>query len=167
MEGGSISKFNTSYTIAHHFHFLGSQTIEYPDTYYSHNGTHCYLAHCSMSRDYIVGPKFPKQNIDICIVNGHIFICVFFLQKTPLTTNLKFQLSLYQHYNCEKGVLYSPDDMKLFAQNDCPGLWETFLSAITNDRSPITSDRADLQKRRIVALLHILAYFRYETHLMK
>ena len=89
MEGGSISKFNTSYTIAHHFHFLGSQTIEYPDTYYSHNGTHCYLAHCSMSRDYIVGPKFPKQNIDICIVNGHIFICVFFSSENSLDDQLK------------------------------------------------------------------------------
>jgi len=79
----------------------------------------------------------------------------------------KFQLSLYHHYNDKNIPLYSPDEMKSFIQTHCPGLWENLLSAITNDRAPLTSDRADLQQKRMVALLHILAYFRYDTYFMK
>ena len=50
--------------------------------------------------------------------------------------------------------------MQEFAEKHSPGLWETLLKALTGDRRAQTSERADLQKRRIVALLHILAYFR-------
>jgi len=49
--------------------------------------------------------------------------------------------------------------MQEFAAKHSPGLWETLLKALTGDRGALTSERADLQKRRIVALLHILAYF--------
>lgn len=51
--------------------------------------------------------------------------------------------------------------MQEFGVKHSPGLWETLLKALTGDRGALTSERADLQKRRIVALLHILAYFRY------
>ena len=49
--------------------------------------------------------------------------------------------------------------MREFAKKHSPGLWETLLKALTGD-CVLTSERAYLQKRRIVALLHILAYFR-------
>ena len=49
--------------------------------------------------------------------------------------------------------------MREFVKKHSPGLWETLLKALTGDRV-LTSERAYLQKRRIVALLHILAYFR-------
>ena len=49
--------------------------------------------------------------------------------------------------------------MREFAMKHSPGLWETLLKALTGHRVP-TSEQADLQKRRIVALLHILSYFR-------
>ena len=48
--------------------------------------------------------------------------------------------------------------MREFAKKHSPGLWETLLKALKEDRVQ-TSERAYLQKR-IVALLHILAYFR-------
>ena len=50
--------------------------------------------------------------------------------------------------------------MREFAEKHSPGLWETLLKALTGDCGVLTSEQADLQKRRIVALLHILAYFR-------
>ena len=49
--------------------------------------------------------------------------------------------------------------MQEFAGKHSPGLWETLLKALIGDRGVLTSERADLQKRRIVALLHILDYF--------
>jgi len=59
--------------------------------------------------------------------------------------------------------------MEEFAAKHSPGLWETLLKALTGDRGALTSERADLQKRRIVALLHILAYFRSQktSHFQK
>lgn len=71
----------------------------------------------------------------------------------------KLQLSLYKHYGTEQGNLYDPRDMQEFAAKHSPGLWETLLKALTGDRGALTSERADLQKRRIVALLHILFLF--------
>ena len=50
--------------------------------------------------------------------------------------------------------------MQEFAEKHSPGLWETLLKALTGDCDVLTSQQPDLQKRRKVALLHILAYFR-------
>ena len=72
----------------------------------------------------------------------------------------KIQLSLYKHYENEKGNLYNPKDMEEFVAKHSPGLWATLLKALTGDRGVLTNERADLQKRRTVALLHIIAYFR-------
>ena len=54
--------------------------------------------------------------------------------------------------------------MKSFVQTHSPSLWENLLSAITNYRAPLTTNCTDLQQKRTVALLHILAYFRYDTY---
>ena len=78
----------------------------------------------------------------------------------PLKSKLKkLQLSLYKRYEDEQGNLYDPRDMREFAKKHSPGLSETLLKALTGDRV-LTSEQAYLQKRRIVALLHILVYFR-------
>lgn len=72
----------------------------------------------------------------------------------------KLQLSIYKYYENEQGNLYDPKDMQEFADKHSPGLWETLLRALSGDRGVQTTERVDLQKRRIVALLHVLAYFR-------
>ncbi len=89
---------------------------------------------------------------------------MLFLENSIDKQVKKLQLSLYHHYSDQNSPLYSPAEMKSFVQNHSPGLWENLLSAITNDRAPLTADRADLQQKRMVALLHILAYFRYVTY---
>ena len=58
------------------------------------------------------------------------------------------------------GDLYDPKGIREFAEKHSPGLWESLLKALTGDCGALTSEWADLQNRRIVALLHILAYFR-------
>ena len=72
----------------------------------------------------------------------------------------KIQLALYKHYEHNQGNLYDPQAMQGFVATHSPGLWETLAKAISGDRGVQTTERADLQNRRIVALLHILAYFR-------
>lgn len=79
----------------------------------------------------------------------------------------KLQLSLYKHYEHEQSNLYDPKDMQEFAAKHSPGLWETLVRALSGDRGVQTTERVDLQKRRIVALLHILAYFRLVVKLFK
>ena len=117
---------------------------------------------------------YRKQNNDICDVCNYIFFHIYFLQCTLFIFCLensldkqlkKFQLALYHHYIDKNSPLYCPEEMKSFAQTHCPGLWDNLLSAITNDRAPLTGDRTDLQQKRMVALLHILAYFRYNNYL--
>ena len=69
----------------------------------------------------------------------------------PLKSKLKSPLSVYKHYENEQGDLYDPRDMQEFADKHSPGL---------RNRVTLTSKQADLQKRRIVALLHIPTYYR-------
>lgn len=132
----------------------------------------CFSLHANRVRNSLLGDSivcllttvfYPKWINDICIgcniLNSphNRFLSILFLENSLDKQVKKFQLSLYHH----------PDEMKSFILTHCPSLWENRLSAITNDRAPLTSDRADLQQKRMVALLHILAYFRYDTYFMK
>ena len=77
----------------------------------------------------------------------------------PLKSKLKSPLSVYKHYENEQGDLYDPRDTQEFAEKHSPGLKVILLKALTGNRVTLTSKQADLQKRRIVALLHIPTYY--------
>ena len=66
----------------------------------------------------------------------------------------QFQLQL-RHYNNEGPPLYDPNEMEAFA----PALFTQILKSILNNG--MSKDKQDTQRRRTVALMHILAYFRY------
>ena len=66
----------------------------------------------------------------------------------------QFQLQL-RHYNNEGPPLYDPNEMEAFA----PALFTQILKPILNNG--MSKDKQDTQRRRTVALMHILAYFRY------
>ena len=67
----------------------------------------------------------------------------------------QFQLQLFRHYNNKGPPLYDPNEMEAFA----PALFTQILKSILNNG--MSKDRQDTQRRRTVALMHILAYFRY------
>ena len=71
--------------------------------------------------------------------------------------------SKLKNYNCPSTNIMRMNRAICMIPEICENLpkilWETLLKALTGDRV-LTSERAYLQKRRIVALLHILAYFR-------
>ena len=66
----------------------------------------------------------------------------------------QFQLQL-RHYNNEGPPLYDPNEMEAFA----PALFTQILKSILNNG--MSKDKQDTQRRRTVALMHILAYVRY------
>ena len=78
----------------------------------------------------------------------------------PLKSKLKSPLSFYKHYENEQGDLYDPRDTQEFAGKHSPGLQVNLLKALTGDHGTLRSEQAELQKRQIVTLLHIPAYFR-------
>ena len=63
----------------------------------------------------------------------------------------QFQLQL-RHYNNEGPPLYDPNEMEAFA----PALFTQILKSILNNG--MSKDKQDTQRRRTVALMHILAY---------
>lgn len=69
-----------------------------------------------------------------------------------------FQLRLFRHYNNNGAPLYNPSQMEAFA----PVLFMQILNAISNSNSALSKERKETQRKRTVALLHILAYFRYK-----
>ena len=101
----------------------------------------------------------------LCYQYSHNVYSILLLENTLDKQVKKFQLSSYHRYNGKQNSsLYSPTEMKSFVQTHSPSLWENLLSDITNYRAPLTTNRTDLQQKRMVALLHILAYFRYDTY---
>ncbi|XP_044167701.1 uncharacterized protein LOC122951728 isoform X2 [Acropora millepora] len=66
----------------------------------------------------------------------------------------QFQLQLFRHYNNEGPPLYDLNEMEAFA----PALFPQILKPILNNG--MSKDKQDTQRRRTVALMHILAYFR-------
>lgn len=71
-----------------------------------------------------------------------------------------FQLALYRHYNNEGEPIYEADEMEKFANKHAPTLFTQLLNSITNRNSVQTKERHELQRKRTVALLHIISYFR-------
>lgn len=67
----------------------------------------------------------------------------------------QFQLRLFRHHNNGGAPLYDPSEMETFA----PTLFRQVLKSIMN--TGMSKDRQDIQRKRTVALMHILAYFRY------
>lgn len=67
----------------------------------------------------------------------------------------QFQLQLFRHYNNGGAPLYDPNEMEAFA----PALFTQILKSILN--TGMSKDRQATQRKRTVALMHILAYFRY------
>ena len=70
-----------------------------------------------------------------------------------------FQLALFRHYNNGGAPLFQPSEMEEFS----PTLFNQVLKSICNTNSVPTKDRVETQRKRTVAILHILAYFRYFT----
>ena len=74
----------------------------------------------------------------------------------------KFQLSLYRHYESGGQSLYRSSDMQAFCETPEPHLFYILVSTIVGADEHVTSERhSHLQQQRIVALLHMLPYFKY------
>ena len=71
-----------------------------------------------------------------------------------------FQLALYRHYNRGGEPIYEADEMEKFANTHAPTLFTQLLNSITNRNSAQSKERHELQRKRTVALLHIISYFR-------
>lgn len=89
----------------------------------------------------------------------HLFIFVsFFFAGTTSFEQLvqQFQAALYH----TKTPLYDTQQMKTFSEKHAPGLWEIIFKAISRNDNRLSEDHANIQRQRVVVLLHILAYFR-------
>ena len=74
----------------------------------------------------------------------------------------KFQMSLQHHYGSSDAVpLYDPGQMKEFADNCAPGLFNVILQSILREDPRLSEEHCVLQEKRTVVLLHVIAYFRY------
>lgn len=67
----------------------------------------------------------------------------------------QFQLRLFRHYNNGGAPLYDPNEMEAFE----PALFTQIINSIFN--TGMSKDRQETQRKRTVAIMHILAYFRY------
>jgi len=77
----------------------------------------------------------------------------------------KFQIALHNHYIEGGTPLYNVTEMRDFTEKHAPGLFKLILCSIAREGNSITKNRQSLQDQRVVALLHIIAYFRYEIML--
>ena len=60
--------------------------------------------------------------------------------------------------------LYDPDEMEKFCDVHAPGLFEDIFQAILNDDKQLPSiKRCNLQRIRVVSLLHNLSFFRNQV----
>lgn len=71
-----------------------------------------------------------------------------------------FQLALYRHYNRGGEPIYEADEMEKVANTHAPTLFTQLLNSITDRNSAQSKERHELQRKRTVALLHIISYFR-------
>ncbi|CAH3108737.1 unnamed protein product [Porites lobata] len=72
----------------------------------------------------------------------------------------EFQKALYRHQVTTPDIkIYDTDSMKQFVNKTSPGLFQDLLTCVTGGKS-LSENRRKLQEQRVVALLHILAYFR-------
>ena len=90
------------------------------------------------------------------INNEHLYFLEPSLQKMMET----FQKALSSHYENSGQTLYDAADMRKFSETHAPGLFDVLLSSILRDDSRLSEERKALQEQRIVALLHIMTYFR-------
>ena len=73
----------------------------------------------------------------------------------------RFQRALHQHYEGNNVLpLYTPSEMKKFAEKNAPGLFNLILHSILRDDPRLSDEHRVLQEKRTVVLLHIIAYFR-------
>lgn len=79
----------------------------------------------------------------------------------------QFHKSLVNHYTKGGKHLYDPDEMEKFCDEHSPGLFEDIFYSIYNDEkdSPSTK-RTNLQRIRVVAVLHNLSFFRNQVWLL-
>ncbi|KAK3735156.1 hypothetical protein QZH41_020256 [Actinostola sp. cb2023] len=72
----------------------------------------------------------------------------------------KFQIALHNHYIEGGTPIYNVTEMRDFTEKHAPGLFKLILCSIAQEGNSITKNRQSLQDQRVVALLHIIAYFR-------
>ena len=85
-----------------------------------------------------------RSKVNIC--NSRVSLCLHFIKSVTSTTpDIK---------------IYDTDSMKQFVNKNSPGLFQDLLTCVTGGKS-LSENRRKLQEQRVVALLHILAYFRY------
>jgi len=85
----------------------------------------------------------------------------FILESTIDKKLEEFQKALYRHQVTTPDIkIYDTDSMKQFVNKNSPGLFQDLLTCVTGSKT-LSENRRKLQEQRVVALLHILAYFRY------
>ncbi|KAJ7394833.1 hypothetical protein OS493_000668 [Desmophyllum pertusum] len=77
----------------------------------------------------------------------------------------QFHKALVQHYSKGGKHLYDPDEMEKFCYVNAPGLFEDIFIAIYNEEKDTPSNkRTNLQRVRVVAILHNLSFFRNQKN---
>lgn len=92
------------------------------------------------------------------------FMIFHFLHNTEASLETlvdNFQRAVSNHYEDGGPPLYNVQTMRNFTEKHSPGLYNRILNSITRQDSRTSHDRKVLQEQRTVALLHIIAYFRY------
>ena len=85
----------------------------------------------------------------------------FFIQNIGIEILLpQFTSALVWHYDGDGAKLYQPSQMKKFSDQHAPGLFDILLQSISRHDDRMSADHHDVQLQRLIALLHILEYFR-------
>ena len=92
------------------------------------------------------------------------FSMEFHVLILPWNSTREFHKSLVTHYAKGGKNLYDPDEMEKFCDVHSPGLLEDIFQAILNDdKQPPSIKRCNLQRIRVVSLLHNLSFFRNQV----
>lgn len=76
----------------------------------------------------------------------------------------QFHKALTRHYADGGENLYNPSKMESFCEEHAPGMFEDIFDAIFNNEKRTPSQkRRNLQKSRVVAVLHNLSFFRNQV----
>jgi len=77
----------------------------------------------------------------------------------------QFHRALNEHYSKGGKHLYDPGEMESFCDQHAPGLFGLLYKSILNDEKDKPSKkRVEMQKTRVVSLLHNFSFFRNQVY---
>jgi len=79
----------------------------------------------------------------------------------------QFHRALNEHYRKGGKYLYDPAEMETFSNKHAPGLFAQLYKSILNDEKEKPSTTSmEMQKTRVVSLLHNFSFFRNQVYVL-